>query len=476
MKNLSRRQFLKAATVLAGAVAAAACGFRAVSKQVTTAIAPPTASPQPGSARRELPWPEADQIVADTVVPSFPGARFTVTDERFGATGNGKTDDTAAIQSAIAACSGRGGGHVVVPAGLYSTGAIRLLSNVDLHLEKGAVIRFNGDPAAYPLVFTRYAGIECMNRSPMVYAYGETNIGLTGDGVLDAAATSAWNAGADSAKILDPLVAAGVPPEQRVVTRRGSLRTSFVQPYRCTNVLIQGVTLRQSQFWHVHPTLSRNVTVDRVTTLDVNHDNTDGCNPESCDHVVIANCTLNSNDDCIAIKAGHNADGRRVNVPSQNIVIAGCTFQTRWSGIAFGSDTTGGIRNVYVYNCRSVGKGVRYMLYVKSNTSRGGYVENIHLAGVSADSVSSFWAVAHMDYFNQTGSFPPTFKDWFISECSGGWAPQVFNLRGLPGNPIRGFSVANSQFTNVQNPTNHYSDVQGIAFDSVTINGKTVAR
>jgi len=124
-------------------------------------------------------------------------------------------------------------------------------------------------------------------------------------------------------------VAAGLPPEKRVVTDHGRLRSAFVEPYLCTNVLIQGITLRRALFSQLHPTLCSNVTIDGVTTGDTTSLNSDGCDPESCDHVVIKNCTFDANDDCIAIKSGRDADGRRVNTPSQNIVILGCSFRGR---------------------------------------------------------------------------------------------------------------------------------------------------
>ena len=135
----------------------------------------------------------------------------------------------------------------------------------------------------------------------MVYAYGQTNIALTGSGTLDASDTRPWNTGSNRAAILALLVAANVRPQNRIVPERGRMRSSFIERCRCTNVLIQGVTLRQSQFWQLHPTLSRNVTVDAVTSGGADNSNTDDCNPESCDDVVVKNCTLEAKDDCIAI-------------------------------------------------------------------------------------------------------------------------------------------------------------------------------
>ena len=423
-----------------------------------------------------LPWREARQIVAETLLPSFPDDIFDVTDPAYGAVADGTTDNTDAFRAAIEDCSADGGGHVVVPPGVYSTGAIHLRDDVDLHLEEGAVLAFNGNVDNFPLVLTRYEGIECVNHSPMIYAYGQTNIALTGGGVLDASGTRVWNIGSDRAGILEPLVAAGVPPKGRIVPEYGSLRSTFVEPYHCRNVLIQGVTLRQSQFWQLHPTLCHNLTIDAVTTGDTTSFNGDGCNPECCDHVVISDCTFDANDDCIAIKSGRDDDGRRVNKPSQNIVIFGCRLQGPVGGLTFGSELTGGIRNVYAYDVETYGAGVRYMFFVKSNTRRGGYAVNLNLDSIRGDNLLGDWGFAQMDYMGQTGDYPPDFQDWTISNATGDRAPRVFELRGLLRDPIRNFNVRHSAFTNITNPVDLYTYVRHINFENVTINGDPVER
>ena len=393
---------------------------------------------------------------------------------RYGAARDASADSTHAFQKAIEDCSAKGGGHVVVPAGVYSTGAIRLRSNVDLHLDAGAVVRFNGREDLYPLVLTRYAGIECVNRSPLVYAYGETNIALTGAGVLDGSQTGAWNRGGDFEHVLEPLVAEGLPPDQRIVPRHGSLRSSFVEPYACTNVLISGVRLTGSLFWQLHPTLCQSVTIDGVTTGGTTAFNSDGCDPESCDHVVIRNCTFDGADDSIAIKAGRDADGRRVNVPCQNIVIQNCAMQGPSGAIACGSEMTGGIRNVYVFNVRTYGSGTAFVLYVKSNTRRGGYAQNINLDHVEARNTAHAWAFAEMRYQGQTGTYPPLFSDWSIAGCHGDTAPYAFELVGLPADVIRDIRVSNSTFANIAHPEGGNQNVSNITFENVTVNGTSL--
>ncbi len=463
---MTRRDLLKAGLlVAAGAVAAGATEFFGI---------PPVLYRPPREPAGPMPWPAARQIVADTAFPDFPDRTVPATDSRYGAVGDGRTDNTAAFKEAIEDCSAQGGGHVVVPAGIYSTGAIRLRSGVDLNLASSAVLRFSGNVADYPLVLTRYEGIECMNRSPMVYAYGETNVAITGAGILDASRTRSWNVGSNRAGILEPLAGVGIPPDQRVIPDHGRLRSAFVELYRCANVLVQGVTLRRSQFWQLHPTLCRNVRIDGVTTGDTTMPNTDGCNPESCDHVVITNCIFDAFDDCIAIKSGRDEDGRRVNTPSQNVVISGCSFQGPAGGVACGSEMSGGIRNVYVHDCMTHGSSVQHMLYVKSNTRRGGFVENVNFDRVCADHLSGAWAFAQMDYDGQTGSHRPAFEDWNFIHCCGDFDPWVFQLRGLDDDHIRTIRVSDCEFDHVFVPVNLNKNVDDVRYDRVWINGSPV--
>jgi len=464
---LTRRRLLKSGLIVAGSATAGRL-------LAHPSLAPPVGLPH-AKGQKGLPWKEARAIVAETVVPVFRDAIFDATDPLYGAIGDGSTDNTDAFRAAIEDCRSRGGGHVVVPKGIYSTGAIHLLNDVDFHLEDGALLQFNDNVDNFPLVLTRYEGIECMNHSPMIYANGQANIALTGNGILDATGTRPWNVGSDRAGILEPLVAEGIPPEERIVPQYGQLRSTFVEPYNCTNVLIEGVTLRQSQFWQLHPTLCRSVTIDGVTTGGTNHSQTDGCDPESCDHVVIKNCTLDAYDDCIAIKSGRDDDGRRVNTPSQNIVVFGCRFQGPWGGITCGSEMTGGIRNVYAYNIQTYGTSIRYILYVKSNTRRGGYATNLNLDTIRADNLHNGWGFAQMDYGGQTGDYPPIFQGWNISNASGDTAPWVFHFRALADDHLCGFNVRSSAFTGVADPVDQYAFVDDIVFEDVTINGKQVS-
>jgi polygalacturonase len=461
--GISRRGVLGAGLVVAGGAALTPLLIDSASAATAPTVAP--------AAVPTLPWPEANQIVADTKLPTFPNRVFNVNAAPYGAKGDGKTDNTAAFKKAIEACSAAGGGHVMVPAGTYVTGAIYLKSNVDLNLNANATLKFSGDASKFPIVLTRYEGIECMNRSPMIYANGEKNIAITGSGTLDAGGTSSWNKGSNRAGILEPLVSR--PVSQRIVPDHGSLRSAFVEPYNCDTVLIQGVKLRNSMFWQLHPTLCKNVTVDGVSTdPSTAHSNTDGCDPESCDHVVIANCDLGAHDDNIAIKSGRDADGRRVNVPCQNIVVVNCRMNGNWGAITCGSEQTGGIRNVYAYKLTVVG-ATKFALYVKSNTQRGGFSQNINLDSVNGTFARSF-AFVTMTYNGQTGSHPPAFGPFRITNSGCAKAPKVFDVSGLSNDHVKGFSAANCNFNGVSNTSNTFNNVDGVSLVNVKINGKTV--
>jgi unsaturated rhamnogalacturonyl hydrolase len=272
-------------------------------------------------------WGDYERVLARIKAPTFPDRDFPITD--FGAKPG--ADATASIRAAIAACHDAGGGRVVVPAGEWGTGAIHLKSNVNLHVSKGATLLFSYDLENYPVVFTRWEGVECMNFSPFIYAFEQENIAITGEGTLDGGATWetwwGWNRKADGAvrqrasrDQLFEMGQNGVPVAERVFGPGHTLRPNFIQPYRCRNILIEGVTILRSPMWEIHPVLSQNISVRGVKIVS-HGPNNDGCNPESSRDVLLENTHFDTGDDCIAIKSGRNNDGRRIAVPSENIIV-----------------------------------------------------------------------------------------------------------------------------------------------------------
>src|SRR5205085_1230806 len=297
-------------------------------------------------------WAAMPTILARIKPPTFPARDFKITD--YGATIGGTSDCTEALRKAIEACHVAGGGRVVGPQGLFLTGEIHLRSHVSLYVSEGATLKFSSDPAKYlPVVYTRFEGTECMNYSPLIYAFEQENIAVTGTGTLDGSAADenwwAWNRkganGADalaraSIRRLIDFGERGVPVKDRVFGQGYYLRPNFIQPYRSRNVLIEGVRIINSPMWEIHPVLSTNVTV-RGVRINTHGPNNDGCDPESSRDVLIEDCTFDTGDDCIAIKSGRDNDGRRVGVAAENIIVRNCTMKDGHGGVVIGSEVSG---------------------------------------------------------------------------------------------------------------------------------------
>lgn len=405
-------------------------------------------------------WDKAAEIVGRITEPVFPERNFLITD--FGAVEGGKTDCTESIRKAIDKCSSSGGGRVVVPEGTYLTGAIHLKSNVDLHVSKGATLLFSTDPKSYlPVVFTRWEGIECMNYSAFIYAYEQKNIAVTGEGTLDGQASEenwwAWArrgpdgkapAAAD-VKALNQMSEQGIPVEQRMFGEGHYLRPNFFQPYKCQNVMIEGVSIVRSPMWEIHPVLSTNVIVRNLKII-THGPNNDGCDPESSRDVLIENCLFDVGDDCIAIKAGRNDDGRRINVPSENLIVRGCTMKDGHAGVAIGSEIAGSCRNVFIENNKMDSPNLERALRIKSNARRGGVIENIYMRNIEIGKVSE--AMLTVDFLYEegpNGEFPPTARNIFIENIVSNNSPRLFFINGFEGATIDNINVSDSKFYNV---------------------------
>jgi polygalacturonase len=419
----------------------------------------------------------ADRIVASVRRPFFPRRFFPVT--QFGAVGDGATDCTQAFAAAIAACNRAGGGHVIVPAGQFFTGAIHLLSDVDLHLESGSTILFSQDPNAYlPVVFTRWQGIELMNYSPPIYSYGQRNIAITGSGTLNGQAdASHWwnwkNLETPDFTALEAMADAGVPVSQRVFGAGHYLPPQMIQPFLTDTVLIQGVTIINSPFWHLNPNLCSNVTVEGVT-VNSSGPNTDGCDPESCDRVLIDGVTFNCGDDCIAIKSGRDSDGRRVGVPSTNLVVQNCTFASGHGGITLGSEMTGGVQNVYGRDLAMNSPDLQSGHRIKTNTLRGGYVINSNVYRVTAATIGGPVLKIEGQYSGQTGNFPPdvtgvTVSDWTVGSCQGVWS-----LVGASASDPLGTITLEDIAVTTSTAASSAQYVSNLVVEDVTVGGKPV--
>jgi len=408
-------------------------------------------------------WDALPALLQRINPPVFPNKEFDIT--KFGAVGDGKTDCSNAFKQAIAKCSAEGGGKVVIPEGVFLTGAIHLKSNVNLNISKDATIKFSTDPKKYlPVVYTRWEGVECMNYSPLIYAYEQENIAVSGEGILDGQGADenwwSWKGSKDTTKVnqrkarnkLFTMGENNVPVAQRVFGEGARLRPNFFVPYKCKNVLVEGVTFKDSPMWFLHPVLCQNVSIINVT-VEGQGPNNDGCDPESCSDVLIENCCFNTGDDCIAIKSGRNGDGRRVNVPSENIIIQGCAMKKGHGGVVIGSETSGSVRNVYVEDCFMDSPELDRALRIKTNSIRGGIIENVFMRNVKVGQVAE--AVVKIDYYYEegdAGNFTPIVRNIEVKDVVCNKSQFGVWIRAYDRSPATKIHLENCTFNNVARP------------------------
>lgn len=437
------------------------------------------------------PWARAADIARNARAPIFPARDFNVT--QFGARGDGTTLNTQAIARAIDACTTAGGGRVVVPPGRFLTGAVHLKSNVNLHLAEGATLLFSTNPADYPMVFTRWEGIELINYSPFIYARQQRNIALTGKGTLDGQGSAqhwwswkgrwggtidhGWKEGMPdqrkSRAVLFQMAEDRVPVEKRVFGDGHYLRPAFVQPYDCDNVLIEGVKLRGSPFWQIHPVLCRNLIVRNVDVLG-HGPNNDGCDPESVDGALIEGCTFDTGDDCIAVNSGRNEDGRRLAKPAQNILIRDCRMKEGHGGVVVGSQISGGARWVFAERCVMDSPDLWYAIRFKNNALRGGLLENFFYRDIQVGQVSRAAITCDFNYEEgANGRFVPKLRNVVVERLRAANALRVIDSQGLPGAPVTGITLKDCSFDGVTQPS-VIRHTQGLRLDNVRVNGRAV--
>lgn len=353
------------------------------------------------------------------------------------------TNRYPSIQAAVDYCASRGGGTVVVPEGNWNSGPIHLASNINLHVEAGATITFSARREDYlPVVFTRWEGTECYNYSPLIYARDCHDVALTGTGRLVGNGMEWWDwkssQKAGTHRLYD-LAVAGTDVDQRVFgTEEDALRPSFVQFVNCRNALIEGVRIHEGPMWTIHPVYCEDLIV-RGVVIDSTGPNTDGCNPDSCRNVLIEGCRFNTGDDCIAVDAGLDKDGWRVNKPCENIEISHCTMTGGHGGIAIGSMVSGGVRNVYAHDTTlvAVDRGIR----IKSMRGRGGYVEDVLFENLTIKAVHDEAVSFNMFYPSSTvepkNAVPSALRRVTLRHITGSGAATALEFKGLPEEPLR---------------------------------------
>ncbi len=407
--------------------------------------------------------------------PVIPAAKVSLAD--FGAVADGETLNTAAFERALTTLESRGGGTLVVPSGVWHTGPIRLRSRVALHLEAGAVIQFSRDHTLYPMrVFDSRGEKQVDTTSPLSGDQLE-DIAITGAGVIDGGG-DAWRL-VKRPKTTEPfwkaLVASGGVlnargdewwPSQaalegaaavRKLESDGSLNPADYEPYRlflrprllrlleCRRVLIEGVTFRNAPNWTLHPWLCEDVTLRDVKIFnDRWAQNSDALDLESCRRVHVTGCIVDTGDDGLCLKSGKDAVGRRIGVPTEDVLIENCTVYEGHGGFTIGSEMSGGVRNVLVRNCTFIGTalGLRF----KTARGRGGLVENVHIQGIRMTGIEGSAIDFNFFYFSegQAGApvprvteETPVFRNILFEDIVSRGSKAAFTLRGLPEMPLR---------------------------------------
>ena len=323
--------------------------------------------------------------------------------------------DYPSLQAAIDAIAANGGGELVVPSGEYRTGPITLCSNLTLTLLPGAHIVFDDDSMQYSPIWTRWEGIECWAMHPLVYAADAENITIRGAGIIDGNGKKWWDrfrqnedSGQSEPIFPDELRLAELNPDYKSRPGGGArpqtqyLRPPLMQFWRCKNVNLEGFELRNSPFWTLHTVYTNNIRISGMTIFNpADAINTDAIDIDSCSDVLIENCKLDVGDDAVTLKSGSGPDGVRINLPTQNVTVRNCDIYASHGGLAIGSETAGGIKNVEIDNCRFIGtqRGVR----IKTRRTRGGTIENITIRDLQMDKV---WCPIVIGMYFQPGVDP----------------------------------------------------------------------
>lgn len=385
----------------------------------------------------------------DLKAPVFPDKDFDI--REFGAVNDDLLLTTGAIRKAVDECNKSGGGRVVIPEGTWHTGPIHLKSNVNLHLEKGAELRFSEKHEDYlPVILIQRGGFFCYNYSPPIYAYRCKNIALTGEGVLNGRGQIwwPWKKKQPGMVQLFEMGKKGVPIEERVFgTEEAGVRPPFVHFIECREILIEGVTLRDGPSWNLHPVFCENVIIRKVSVI-AHGPNNDGIDPDGCKNVLIEDCYIDVGDDNICLKSGRDEEAWKIGRPCENIIIRRCKTKAGHGGFVIGSEMSAGVRNVLVENCNFSGtdRGLRF----KSRVGRGGVVENIWIRNITMGIIKNQAIDFNLQYDSepierdmeysdriQNLVHAPIFRNIYFENISCEKAKIAVNMLGIPGNYLR---------------------------------------
>lgn len=387
--------------------------------------------------------------------PEFSDYSVNISD--FGAISDNKTDISVSVNNAINHISENGGGKVIVPKGEYFSKPINLKSNVNLHLEEGAIITFSDEIEDFlPAVFTRIEGVRCYSFHPLIYGTNLENVAITGKGTFNGNGFEWWkrdeqkNAGGRSsgAASRDLLQAAaeGVPVEKRVYdTSESGMRPYFLQLLYCKNIFIEGVRFINSPFWCVAPTFCENIIIRNVSFMSPGRAcNTDSVDLDSCRNCLVEGIRVDcSSDDGVVLKSGRDKDGLEVNMPTENVVVRNCEFHNSLGSVAIGSETSGGIRNIHIHDIKSY--DCCNVVEIKSAPGRGNVVENVVIENatckkaINGVSISTKWAVKGEEELVNI----PTVRNILYKNIEVGTAYHGLKLCGYPDYPLENIYLEN---------------------------------
>lgn len=367
-----------------------------------------------------------------------------------------------------------GGGRLLLGPGLWRTGPIELYSNTELYLDEAAILSFIPDPALYLPVPTRWEGVECFGMQPCIYSKGQEHIRIAGKGIIDGSGEVWWSLlrSKRAAGQREPLLPiekqlAGLNPGYRDQPGGGGgremqfLRPPLIQFYNCRSITLEGVTVRNSPFWTIHPVFCEHVHIRTVQVYNPpDAPNTDGIDIDSCRQVEILDCVVDVGDDGIALKSGSGPDGIRAARPTSQVVVRSCQVGNGHGGIVIGSETAGGVFDVLVEDClfRSTDRGIR----IKTRRGRGGAIHQLRFRNLVMENNLCPLAI---NMYYRCGADPadqnlfgtdrqsltamtPRIYDIHISglRASDCRAAAAF-LVGLPEAPLRGLELADCAFS-----------------------------
>jgi polygalacturonase len=403
--------------------------------------------------------------------------------------------NTVLINKTIEKLNANGGGTLFFPAGKYLTGAIKLKSNITIELEAGATLLFSDNFDDYlPYVEMRHEGIMMKSFSPLIYAVDAENITIKGEGKIDGQGKKWWdeffrviidlknNGKRDINKyqamwdqVNDAkVIGSEINEDYAEALQRRFFRPPFIQPIRCKNVRIEGITIVNSPFWTVNPEFCENVTVDKVTIANPLSPNTDGINPESCRYVHISNCHISVGDDCITLKSGRDLQARKLGMADENITITNCTMLAGHGGVVIGSEMSGGVKKVVISNCVFDGtdRGIR----IKSTRGRGGVVEDIQISNIVMKNIQEEAIILDMLYTKMptepVTDRTPIFRNINISNVTGSDVLIPIKIRGLEESPISNITFTNINIDGKQKCV--FQNCKNIKMNDVFVNGEKI--